>query len=222
MKKKDLTSKSLINEALLFCKANSGVYISDLFGVTDGKAIGTYVERQFKDFLNAKYNMESGNAAYGLDLPSVNVDIKVTSIRQPQSSCPFKDSRQKIFGLGYNLLVFVYKKHDDARQRKGMLEFVSCTYIDQVRTADYQTTRGIADLLSNDANQDDIFAFLMDHRIPGDDVTLYQLAGEILNRPPLIGYLTVSNALQWRLQYGRIVALDEKVEGIVPIIKYQV
>lgn len=219
--KKNLTSNLLIKEALAFCKANSGIYRSELFGITDGKAIGTYVEHLFKNFLSEKFNMDSGNSAKGLDLPSVDVDIKVTSIRQPQSSCPFKDSRQKIFGLGYNLLVFVYRKHDDAARKKGMLEFVSCTYIDKDRTADYQTTKGISDLIANNANQDDIFAFLNDHHIPGDDVTLYHMAAEILDNPPLIGYLTVSNALQWRLQYGRIVMLDEDVEGIVPIIRYE-
>ena len=46
------------------------------------------------------------------------------------------------------------------------------------------------------------------------------MARDILNNPPKIGYLTISNALQWRLQYGRIVALDEEVEGITKIVKY--
>ena len=47
-------------------------------------------------------------------MPGENIctDIKVTSITQPQSSCPFKNARQKIYGLGYNLLVFVYNKED--------------------------------------------------------------------------------------------------------------
>jgi hypothetical protein len=29
------------------------------------------------------------------------------------------------------------------------------------------------------------------------------------------GYLTVSNALQWRLQYGRVIAEAGKVDGIL-------
>jgi len=29
------------------------------------------------------------------------------------------------------------------------------------------------------------------------------LADEVLRKPPQLGYLTISNALQWRLQYGR-------------------
>ena len=49
----------------------------------------------------------------GIDAPELDVDIKVTSIKQPQSSCPFKSARPKRYGLGYNLLVFVYEKSDD-------------------------------------------------------------------------------------------------------------
>lgn len=218
--KKKLTIKSLITEAKNFCKVNSRVSIPELFGVTDGKAIGTFVEHQFQKHLEEKYDLTLGNTANGLDLPSVNTDIKVTSITQPQSSCPFKDSKQKIFGLGYNLLVFVYNKYDDTKTNTSILEFVSCTFIDKTRTADFQITTGIQKIISNQGNQDDIFAFLADHNMPCDEVSLYKMAEEILNNPPQIGYLTISNALQWRLQYGRIVTLTNNVIGIEQIIKY--
>ncbi|MDE6095673.1 MAG: restriction endonuclease [Muribaculaceae bacterium] len=218
--KKQLTIESLINEAEKFCANNTGVYRPELYGVTDGKAVGTFVEHLFQQYLADRYDLTVGNSTSGLDLPSVNTDIKVTSIKQPQSSCPFKDSKQKIFGLGYNLLVFVYKKHDDSKSKKGMLEFVSCSFIDKSRTADFQTTTGIHKIISNQGNQDDVFAFLVDHNIPSDEVTLYKIAGEILNNPPQIGYLTISNALQWRLQYSRIVSLNDNVIGIRQIIKF--
>jgi hypothetical protein len=39
-----------------------------------------------------KYEIEVGNSARGIDLPSVETDIKATSIAQPQSSCPFQDA----------------------------------------------------------------------------------------------------------------------------------
>ena len=68
---------------------------------------------------------------------------------------------------------------------------------------------------------DDIFAFLSDHKIPADEVTLYNMAEQIISNPPVIGYLTISNALQWRLQYGRVVTLSEEVTGITSIIKYE-
>lgn len=102
-----------------------------------------------------------------------------------------------------------------------MLEFVSCTYIDKSRTADYQTTTGLIQIIENKGNTDDVFAFLNDHKIPADEVTLMNMAEDILKNPPIVGYLTISNALQWRLQYSRIVALDEKVDGISPIVKYE-
>lgn len=218
--KKYLTVESLITEARQFCAINSSLYRTELFGVTDGKAIGTFVEHLFQQYLEERYDLTIGNSANGLDLPSVNTDIKVTSIRQPQSSCPFKDSKQKIFGLGYNLLIFVYRKSDDPKRKKGMLDFVSCSFVDKNRTADFQTTTGIHRIISNQGNQDDIFAFLVEHNIPGDEVALYQMAGEILKNPPTIGYLTISNALQWRLQYGRIVSLSENIDGIEQIIRF--
>ncbi|MCM1517671.1 MAG: restriction endonuclease [Pseudoflavonifractor sp.] len=217
--KKTLTVQSLIREAEIFCKANSGLYTPELFGVTDGKAVGTFVEHKFQQFLAQQYDLQLGNSANGLDLPSVNTDIKVTSMRQPQSSCPFKDSKQKIFGLGYNLLIFVYQKHDDTIKKEGMLDFISCTFVDKSRTADYQTTTGLLSIIANDGNRDDIFAFLVNHHIPADEVTLYQLAAEILANPPQIGYLTISNALQWRLQYSRIVSLQQSVDGITNILR---
>lgn len=215
-----LTIKSLIAEAKQFCAINSGIYRMELFGVTDGKAIGTFMEHQFQEYLKSRYDLTVGNSANGLDLPTINTDIKVTSIKQPQSSCPYKDSKQKIFGLGYNLLVFVYRKYDDAIRRMGMLDFVSCSFIDKNRTADFQITTGIHRIINNQGNQDDIFAFLVEHNIPCDEVTLYRMAEDILNNPPQIGYLTISNALQWRLQYGRIVSLSENVDGIEQIIRF--
>ena len=108
-----LTIEKLIESAQQFAVEQSKLNHETLLGITDGKAVGTYVEHKFKNFLTSNYKVEIGNSASGLDLPGViNTDIKVTSIKQPQSSCPFKASRQKIFGLGYNLLVFVYDKVD--------------------------------------------------------------------------------------------------------------
>jgi hypothetical protein len=73
-------------------------------------------------------------------------------------------------------------------------------------------------MIDNSANTEDIFAYLNDRNIPADEVTLMQMAEQILKNPPKVGYLTISNALQWRLQYGRIVTLKDKISGITKII----
>lgn len=220
MSKKQLSIKDLLSLAKQFCEQESQTPNSELFGVTDGKAVGTYIEHKFKDFLLSKYDLTISNAASGIDLPSpeINTDIKVTSIKQPQSSCPFKNAQQKIFGLGYNLLVFVYDKHDNAKSKTALLDFVSCSFIEKDRTADYQTTTTIRQMIDNKANAEDIFAYLNDRNIPADEITLLQMAEQVLKNPPKIGYLTISNALQWRLQYGRIVTLKDTVSGITKII----
>ena len=73
-------------------------------------------------------------------------------------------------------------------------------------------------MVKDKANVEDIVAYLNDKNIPADEITLQQLAEQILETPPIQGYLTISNALQWRLQYQRIVTLSEKIEGINKII----
>ena len=220
--KQNLTKENLIKEAQLFCINQSKFQHKELFGVTDGKAVGTLIEQKFQKHLHDKYEVTIGSSANGIDLPSADIltDIKVTSIKQPQSSCPFKDATQKVFGLGYNLLVFVYDKTDDPTTQTATLNFVSCSFVSKERTADYTTTFRLREMVKDKANEADIIAYLQDKNIPADEITLSKLAAQILLTPPEQGYLTISNALQWRLQYQRIVALVDDIPGISKIISY--
>ena len=212
--KEPLNIDNLIKCAKEFCCSQSKVYRAELFGITDGKAVGTYVEHKFKEYLKEKYEFTIGNSASGVDLPDndINTDIKVTSIKQPQSSCPYKDSKQKIFGLGYNLLVFVYDKIDSENECK--LNFINCTFINADRTADYTTTKRINEMINDGANKEDIMGYFIDRAIPGDEITLSNLADLVIKNMPKQGYLTISNALQWRLQYARVISLNNEIEGV--------
>jgi hypothetical protein len=156
-----------------------------------------------------------GSSAKGIDFPELEVDIKVTSIRQPQSSCPFKSARQKIYGLGYSLLVFVYDKLDDAAARTARLDIQHTIFVEKERTADYQTTSGLLRLLGNKANRDDLLAFFQERLLPVDEIEAGNLADEILRSPPQPGYLTISNALQWRLQYSRVIEQAGAIDGML-------
>ncbi len=211
---KKLTIPRLKIEAAEFAAQESTHAESSLFGVTDGKAVGTYLEQKFQAYLHKKYDYIEGSSAKGIDFPELNVDIKVTSIRQPQSSCPFESARQKIYGLGYNLLVFVYEKSDDERTKTGCLDIHHTIFVDTSRTADFQTTSGILRILENEGNFDDMLAFFAERMLPLDDIQAQTLAEEVLANPPQIGYLTISNALQWRLQYSRVIQQAGIVIGI--------
>lgn len=210
---KNLNLGDLIQHAYEFSNIISSENHPALRGVTDGKAVGTYVEHRFKDYLSQFCMFENGNSARGVDLPSVNTDIKVTSLVQPQSSCPFKTARQKIYGLGYNLLVFVYEKYDDVSESR--LNIVNMTFVDESRTSDYSITRLILQTLAIGGTKEDIIGILIDRNVPGDEIVYEELAEEILSFPPEQGYLTISNALQWRLQYARVIGLDNSVDGII-------
>jgi len=73
-------------------------------------------------------------------------------------------------------------------------------------------------MIEDGAIEADIVAYLQDKNIPADDLTLSKIAQRILINPPKQVYLTISNALQWRLQYQRVVSLKDKIDGIEQII----
>jgi hypothetical protein len=216
--KPELTVELLCKEAKEFALRESKRPQPKLFGVTDGKAVGTYVEHKFQGYLAKKYDHRKGNSASGIDFPSLNVDMKVTSITQPQSSCPYKSARQKIFGLGYSLLVFVYDKKDNPKLKTGRLTFRHIVYIDKTRTADYQITTGLRQILENEGNLDDITAFMGDQYLPVDEIQARKIAKEVSENLPPIGYLPISEVLQWRLQYGRTIEEVGKVDGVDRIL----
>ncbi|TFI54414.1 restriction endonuclease [Mastigocladus laminosus UU774] len=214
-----LTIETLCAEAALFSAAESRHPEPLLYGVTDGKAVGTYLEQKFKLYLKSQYEFIEGNSASGVDFPGLMIDIKVTSIKQPQSSCPFKSARQKIFGLGYSLMIFVYDKIDNSASRTATLNILYTIFVSAERTADFQMTRGIRNILDNEGNKDDLIAFILDRNLPVDEMEAGNIADEILIKKPCIGFLTISNALQWRLQYGRVIERAGQEEGIITVYK---
>jgi hypothetical protein len=215
----DLTVDLLCEEAQAFSHTESIHPEPSLYGVTDGKAVGTYLEHKFRVYLSHRYSFQLGNSANGIDFPGLGVDMKVTSFRQPQSSCPFKSARQKIYGLGYGLIVFVYDKSDDHLARNATLCMNHTVYVEPQRTGDFQMTKGLRDILSNDGNTDDLMAYMMEKNLPVDEITLQNLAREIITNRPQQGYLTISNALQWRLQYGRVIEKAGIASGVRSIYK---
>lgn len=200
-----------------FAKRESKHGEPTLFGVTDSKAVGTYLEHKFRKFVAARYSFGESSSAKGIDLPDLDVDIKTTSIRQPQSSCPFKSARQKIYGLGYSLLIFVYEKTDDHAARTARLVVHHVIFVEAHRTGDFQMTRGLRQIIEEEGNVDDLIAFMHDKLLPVDDIEVQRLAEEVLSNPPQQGYLTISNALQWRLQYRRVIDVAGEVDGVIRI-----
>jgi hypothetical protein len=210
----ELTHHLLQKEAKIFSEMESQHNESSLYGVTDGKAVGMYLEHKFQAFLHKKYKYIEGNSARGIDFPKLMVDMKVTSIRQPQSSCPFKSAKQKIYGLGYSLLIFVYEKKDNELNKTSKLNIKHAVYVDSSRTADFQTTSGILKIIENEGNRDDLIAFFSERMLPVDDIEAIRIADNLLLKKPIQGYLTISNALQWRLQYSRVINKAGDVVGI--------
>ena len=208
-----LTLKTLINEANTFSTLESKKTHPKLLGISDGKAIGTYIEHEFKNYLKRKYEFNVGSSAKGIDFPDphLNTDLKTTSIKRPQSSSPFKSIDQKIYGLGHNLLLFIYKKQDI--NNKCYLNFKHCIFLESEKTGDYDLTKNLRRIIQNGADEKEIINLLKIKNIPGDEDYLENLAKKILLNPPKQGYLTISNAFQWRLKYSNAIKLKDQING---------
>lgn len=72
-------------------------------------------------------------------------------------------------------------------------------------------------ILGNDGNKDDLRAFLEERMLPVDNIEAKRIVDEIMKNPPIIGYLTISNALQWRLQYSRVIKKAGDVKGVIRV-----
>ena len=75
-------------------------------------------------------------------------------------------------------------------------------------------TLRLREMIKDGANQEDIIAYFADRNLPIDDIEAQRIAVEVLQSPPKQGYLTVSNALQWRLQYGHALRVAGAVAGV--------
>ncbi len=197
--------------------------IAELFQVTDGKKIGTYIERECRNYLEQRAGLTmGGSAALGKDLPLFNIDIKTTSEVQPQSSSPYRSIDEKIFGLPYNVLLFIYRKED--KEGYARLEVLRCCYVPKELTGDYNTTRLARELrdkyLRKEIGVDEIIGRLEEKLGITEVADLNVTPGivqRIIDNPPAPGVLTISFALQWRLQYGRLKEAPFP-EGVIVIL----
>ncbi len=114
--------------------------------------------------------------------------------------------------------MFVYDKKDNPEARTARLNILHVIFVEASRTGDYQLTTGLRQILANDGNEDDLAAFIQDRNLPVDEITARALAEEVLRNPPNVGYLTISNALQWRLQYARAIAKAGSVDGVEKVL----
>ena len=60
-----LTTQTLLDEASRFAEMESRHWEPSIYGVTDGKALGTYLEHKFRAHLAASHDFEAGSSAKG-------------------------------------------------------------------------------------------------------------------------------------------------------------
>jgi hypothetical protein len=212
-----LTIQSICKEASTFSASQSKTPEKSLFGVTDGKAVGMFLEHKFRDYLKSRYQFDEGSSDSDIAFPGLLVDVKTTCISKSESFCPFKSARQKVYGLGYSLLVFFYDLVKTDIKKTATLKILNVIFIEAERTADYQLTFGLRKILEGGGNRDEIFDYLLNLNLPIEEIGLNSLADEIISNPPLQGFLTISTAHQWRLYFSRAIERAGSERGVLAI-----
>ena len=92
--------------------------------------------------------------------------------------------------------------------------FEHTIFVEKERTGDYQMTRGLREIIERDGNAEELSAFMLDKNLLIDDIEAGKIAEQLLREKPEQGYMTISNAYQWRLQYGRVIQKAGTVSGI--------
>jgi hypothetical protein len=101
------------------------------------------------------------------------------------------------------------------KKKTATLRIVHTWFVESAATGDFTMTKRLREMVADGANEEDIAAYLADRALPVDETEVLNIAREVLKAPPSLGYLTISNAQQWRLQYGHVLREAGQAAGVV-------
>jgi len=105
---------------------------------TDGKSLGTCIEKLLKAEISRRLGIElTGSAAAGVDVPELSLNTKATSDKQPQSSEPFDSPYERVLGAKYDILACIYNGIEFfGAQRNMPLRITAAMYYERSQVAD--------------------------------------------------------------------------------------
>lgn len=109
-------------------------------GRTDGKSLGTCIEKLLKAELSRKLGMSlHGSAASGVDIIELSLNTKATSDKQPQSSEPFDSPYERVLGAKFDIFVCVYNGIEFLQSQKNApIQITAAMYYNRTEVADQQ------------------------------------------------------------------------------------
>jgi len=142
--------------------ANSGIARDDwlaclkrtgLPAKTDGKSLGTCIEKLLKAEISRKLGVKlTGSAATGVDIPELSLNTKATSDKQPQSSEPFDSPYERVLGAKFDILACIYNGIEFLQSQKTtLIQIAAAMYYGRTEVADQQlceSARLLRDLLN--------------------------------------------------------------------------
>lgn len=172
------------------------------------KQVGSYLEAELREAIESEFGRSlGGNAAKGVDIVGIRVDIKTTRITQPQSSAPVRTRAEPALGLDCHVLLLVYDLNDDGNPDAPMLDIASISFIPRWMTTDHRVAARMRDLREQ-VRAGEVGAVAAAETLTKEfsaiDTTAELIAVLAGDEPVPRGVTTVSPAFQWRYQYRAI------------------
>ncbi|XHR27377.1 MAG: hypothetical protein ACFUZC_15690 [Chthoniobacteraceae bacterium] len=208
-----ITCDQLKTEAAAFAQAHTRHSEPALVGL-DFPVVEAYYLLRFKRELARRYELPEDPEEDGIAFPDIKVDVKFVNDRLNDSFCPMISRLQKVKGLGYDVLLFVYHQESDFAAGTVWLEIRRAIWVENYRTADWYATTSLLDCLAKKPLMEDLLSLFDDFPFMLHPGEAWKLAEDSLKKPPQQGYAAIGRASLWHIRWGRVISEAGKVDGI--------
>ena len=209
-----LTRAQLQIEAAAFAKAHARHDEPNMVWL-DFDAIQPYYLNRFKTELAKRYVIPEVRSKKEIAFPKINVDVKFVNDRLNDSYCLMQSGTQMFRGLGYDVLLFIYRQQSDFAAGTVGLDIRHAIWVKSYRTADWYATRSIIDCLAKTPKMENLLAIFEITPFPVTPGEAWKLAEEALKTPPKQGFAAIGRAVKWHIRWGRVIEEAGKVDGIL-------
>lgn len=171
---------------------------------------GGHIEREFLAYLEKRFHLP----AFTSTSPGADLDIGVTLVwirtreslsgtRIHDGALPYQDAYQQLFGIGRDMLVFIYQLDRSASLTSGAaLAIQHVLYMPREQTGDKRVADRITQILNDErdseAKKDELVQFFAALHPSPNSTQRTELAYRVLSQPPGIGALRY-RWLSWRI-----------------------
>lgn len=217
-----LTREQLKIEAAAFAKAHARHSEPALLGL-DYPVVEPYYLHRFKTKLAKRYQLPEAKPDDeimfpDITFPDIKVDVKFINDLLNDSYHMMLSPTQMFYGMGYDVLLFVYHQQSDFAAGTAWLNIQKAVWAEDYRTADWLSTVSLLKCLSEKSDMETLLSFFESMHFPIHPGEVWKLAEYAPKNPPKQGYASISRAMKSHVRWGKVIREAGKVDGILRLM----